>query len=350
MQSTWLETSLRFPQLAAALSNTRVQSTQCDSKSSASDLETCGHTVTRRLLPWLFLVFIFATPYARAAKHPVPLDPKADPKTCLQCHEDKAKGPHVHSAVATGCTSCHEIRVNKDTTRVKLITTTSTALCLTCHDNKKHVAGESIHPPAVRDCTKCHDPHQSPNENQLLTPTTGTTKSDNLCLTCHTQGTNTPKDGSRHPALDMGCQTCHLTHKTGDRSKRDFDKHLTKDAPALCLDCHDAKDATLTKAHQGQPFATADCLSCHDPHQSKSPKLMQAFQHMPFEGRQCDTCHSPAKDGKVVLTAADAKSICITCHADKAEQIERRKCNTPALPAIARLATILTLATRDADS
>src|SRR5271166_3946817 len=56
---------------------------------------------------------------ASAAKHPVPLDPKADTSTCIACHEDKTKGKSVHSAIAMGCTSCHEIRVNKDVTRVK---------------------------------------------------------------------------------------------------------------------------------------------------------------------------------------------------------------------------------------
>jgi len=284
----------------------------------------------RRSLPWLALLVVFSATCASAATHPVPLDPKADSSTCLQCHEEKSKGAHVHSAIAMGCTSCHEIRVNKDVTRVKLIATTTVGVCITCHADKKaaDIKG-AVHPPAVRDCIKCHDPHSSPNENQLLKPTTGDKKEDNLCLGCHTQGTNVPKDGSRHAALDMGCQTCHVTHKTGERGKREFDKHLTKDAPALCLDCHDAKDASLAKAHQGQPFATADCLGCHDPHQSKSPKLMQSFLHAPFEAKACDSCHLPAKDGKVVLTQKSAKEVCVTCHADKAEQIEKAKVQHP---------------------
>ncbi len=77
-----------------------------------------------------------------------------------------------------------------------------------------------------------------------------------------------PKGGSRHAALDMGCDTCHITHKTGERGKREFDFHLTKDAPTLCIDCHDPKDAAIAKAHQNQPIDKADCLTCHDPHQS----------------------------------------------------------------------------------
>jgi predicted CXXCH cytochrome family protein len=275
------------------------------------------------------LVVVILSTSLWAAKHPVPLDPKADPKTCLECHEDKSKGPHVHSAIQTGCTSCHEIRVNKDVTRVKLTTTTSQALCLTCHDDKKVHEGQTIHQPAIRDCVKCHDPHQSANEKQLLKTTSGSTKEENLCLSCHNIGVNVPKDGSRHPALDMGCQTCHVTHKNGERGKQEFDFHLTKSVPTLCLDCHDVKDESLQKAHQGQPFGTANCLQCHNPHQSAKPKLMQAFVHNPFENKMCDSCHAPAKDGKVVLTNTDTRAMCLTCHDDKAKQMETAKVQHP---------------------
>jgi len=208
--------------------------------------------------------------------------------------------------------------------------TTTQALCLSCHADKKaaDIKGK-IHPPAVRDCVKCHDPHTADNKNQLLKPVSGDTKDANLCLSCHNEGMNVPKGGSRHAALDMGCDTCHITHKTGEAGKREFDFHLTKDAPALCIDCHDPKDAALAKAHQNQPIDTADCLTCHNPHQSAQPKLMAKFTHAPFAGGQCDTCHAPAKGGKVVLTQADAKSLCITCHADKPEQIEKAKVQHP---------------------
>jgi predicted CXXCH cytochrome family protein len=242
----------------------------------------------RFLVGWAFLA---SASVMFAGVHPVPLDKNTDSAKCAECHEDKAKGKNVHSAIAMGCTSCHEVRVNKDVTRIKLITTTPQALCLTCHadHNAADIKGQ-VHPPAVRDCLKCHDPHQSDNKNQLLKPTSGD-KDQNLCLACHTQGTNTPDKGSRHAALDMGCETCHVTHKTGERGKPEFDYHLTKAAPQLCLDCHDPKDASLIKAHQGQPFATANCVQCHDPHQSAQPHLLQAFtlrhecmRHLPSAG------------------------------------------------------------------
>jgi predicted CXXCH cytochrome family protein len=264
-----------------------------------------------------------------AAKHPVPLDPKADTSTCIACHEDKTKGKSVHSAMAMGCTACHEIRVNKDVTRVKLITTTPLALCLTCHADKNaaDIKG-TVHPPAVRDCVKCHDPHSSDYKNQLLKPTSGDAK-DNLCLTCHQTGLNVPEKGSRHGALDMGCETCHITHKTGEVGKIEFDYHLAKAPPALCVGCHDVKGADLQKAHQNQPFETANCVSCHDPHQSAAPKLMAEFTHPPFADRQCEVCHAPAQNGKVVLTQTDAKALCVTCHDDKAKLIESAKVPHP---------------------
>jgi predicted CXXCH cytochrome family protein len=287
-----------------------------------------GRAFVRTLWTLIAVLALFAT-RASAAVHPVPLDKDTPPAKCLECHEDKTKGKSVHSAMAMGCTSCHEIRVNKDITRVKLITATPSALCINCHADKKaaDIKG-TVHPPAVRDCITCHDPHSSDNKNQLLKPASGGEK-ENLCLSCHKTGLNVPEKGSRHAALDMGCDTCHTTHKTGPEPTMENKFHLTKAAPALCLDCHDAKDADLQKAHQNQPFATANCLECHNPHQSAAPKLMARFQHPPFESRSCEMCHSPAKDGKVVLTQPDAKSLCVTCHDDKAKQIESAKIPHP---------------------
>ena len=266
---------------------------------------------------------------ASAVVHPVPLDKDVDSKKCLECHEDKTKAKSVHSAMATGCLSCHEVRVNKDVTHIKLITATPSALCFTCHADKKpaDIKG-TVHPPAVRDCLTCHDPHGSDNKNQLLKPTSGGEK-ENLCSGCHQTGLHVPEKGSRHAALDMGCETCHVTHKTGADATPENRFHLTKAAPALCVDCHDPKDEQLQKAHNNQPFATANCVECHDPHESASPKLMAKFQHVPFQGNGCDTCHAPAKDGKVVLTQADAKTLCLTCHDDKAKLIDAAKVQHP---------------------
>jgi predicted CXXCH cytochrome family protein len=294
-----------------------------------SDLPSGASRTPVRILPLLAFFTLLTVVPAFAVKHPVTLDPKTDSATCIGCHEDKAKGKSVHSAIAIGCTACHEVRTNRDITHIKLTTATPYKLCLSCHADKDatQIKGH-VHPPAVRDCLKCHDPHTSDNKDQLLKATSGDEK-ENLCLSCHRTGLDVPTNGSRHAALDMGCDTCHTIHKVGEPGKLEFDFHLTKSTPALCLDCHDAKDESLQKAHQNQPFATANCVSCHDPHQSRSPKLMQAFMHNPFENKMCDTCHQPAVDGKVVLTAKTPKELCVTCHGDKEKQIENAKVQHP---------------------
>ena len=276
------------------------------------------------------LAALLMTVSVSAQQHPS-LDANASAASCIGCHENKAKGKVVHKATEKGCLSCHEVRVIKDVTRIKLITATPLKLCLQCHSNQDaaKVKGH-IHGPAVRDCLTCHDPHTSNNPNELLKSTSGSTAAENLCLNCHKTGMNPlPKEGSRHAALDLGCDTCHVTHKTGEKSNPEFGYHLTKASPALCLDCHEATDAGLIKAHQGQPFGKSDCVSCHDPHESSRPKLMQAFLHPPFGEKLCEVCHESAKNGKVVLTQASVKEICVGCHAEQADKIEKSKFQHP---------------------
>ncbi len=269
----------------------------------------------------VLVLAIAVAPRSFAGKHPVPLEAKTDDAACVQCHEDKSKGKVVHPAVGMGCLTCHVVRINSpEDTRIGIKAGRTANLCFQCHADKKIEAPVRVHAPAVSDCLKCHDPHVSPNEKLLRKEQTGG-KTENLCLTCHSQGLNTTKEGSRHAALDMGCSSCHATHKTGERTKAEFRFHLIKEAPALCQDCHDVKEQKLAAAHQNQPFAGANCLTCHDPHDSKSPKLMRAFQHSPFEGKACDSCHQPAKDGKVVLVQSEAKAVCASCHEETAKKI-----------------------------
>ena len=283
----------------------------------------------RWILTFSLLIGLAAAPLS-AARHPVPLDKKTDAATCIKCHGDMAKGKFVHSAMAGGCLTCHKIRVSGKITRVNLITGTPRGLCLTCHPDKNasNIKGK-VHSPAVRGCLVCHDPHSSNYKYHLVKSPSGATEAENLCLTCHARRMHVPKGGSRHPALDMGCEICHVIHKSGDPAKPEFAYHLTRGPPALCLNCHDAKDASLAKAHRNQPFAKADCTQCHDPHTSAKPMLMQKFLHPPFAAMGCQMCHAPAKDGKVVLTTPDVRSLCVTCHPDKAKEIQTAKVQHP---------------------
>ena len=97
---------------------------------------------------FLLVCLMLACVPAMAKLHPVPLDNRTDDAKCLECHADKAKGAHVHSAVAMGCQSCHEIRTTKTDTRVKLKTITTVSLCLSCHTDKKASDIKGPHTPS----------------------------------------------------------------------------------------------------------------------------------------------------------------------------------------------------------
>jgi predicted CXXCH cytochrome family protein len=260
-----------------------------------------------------------------AAQHPTPLQADADTPKCLECHEEKSHAKSVHTAVSVGCLACHEVRVSNDITRIKLKTATVGALCLKCHENKKPVPGESpLHPPSANDCTQCHDPHGSPNKNHTLKPLSGG-KSENLCLKCHATGLNVGEKGSRHAALDTGCDSCHVIHKTGKPGALESEFHQLKDPLKRCMECHDVKNEAIVKAHYGQPLEGSNCLSCHDMHQSSRPNLVQGFAHSPFAGKSCDICHLAPKDGKVVLTKPDSNTLCLSCHEEVGKKIQTAK-------------------------
>ena len=112
-----------------------------------------------------------------AGKHPVPLDKDTDGAKCLECHENKTKEKSIHTAVTSGCLSCHEVRVARDVTRVKLTTATVhlPLPAVPCRQESRSRPEALLHPPAGQDCTKCHDPHDSPNKDHLLKSLSGGT-------------------------------------------------------------------------------------------------------------------------------------------------------------------------------
>jgi predicted CXXCH cytochrome family protein len=266
---------------------------------------------------------------APAAIHPVPLPRDATGDVCLQCHRNKTEGKHLHPAAAKGCLSCHLIRNSGETTRVNLKTAREATLCLGCHDGRQGSGNPGrAHSPTAQECTRCHDPHLSVNEHLLRKPASGEGP-ENLCLDCHQQIVQLPGKGSRHAALDSGCDTCHVTHKVGKGGEQEFDAHLTKAVPELCANCHDAKDAALIQAHQGQPVDGTRCTNCHDPHVSASPKLLQKQLHPVFGPRTCSTCHDAPKAGKVVLKQFDSRALCASCHPEAVRQMEAARVPHP---------------------
>lgn len=255
-----------------------------------------------------------------------------DVAACAQCHTRIASGPVVHAAVQAGCDSCHVVEKDEEETLVRLTAETN-ELCFICHEDKRpHATQTALHRP-VRSgkCVDCHDPHSSSNTHLLRRAMEGREATENLCLGCHKEIAEQVSKAIPHAAIDLGCATCHVTHKAEPTGDAEGVFHLTKREPALCLDCHEVKEAAVQAAHLNQPTTTARCTECHNPHGSERTKLLNNFVHLPFAEKQCDICHSAPGEGKVALVEGARRELCLTCHTDMQERLDKAKTQHTAL-------------------
>lgn len=236
---------------------------------------------------YLFTVLALFCLRLPAAEHPVPLEKNVDAAKCLECHDDKAKGKHVHSAIAMGCTTCHEVKVEKDTTTVNLISPKE-ELCFTCHEKS---AETTQHGPYARgNCVLCHDPHVSDFDKQLRAD------GNSLCLECHqsrswpdkfapfkTSYQLTEAEFNEIPKIDLD-PTLKIGHPMG--------RHKVADAP--------------DPLHEGMKIS---CLTCHESHAAAREKLVRITE---FKGKKmdvCDACHTANDEASMALAQKRADEL-----------------------------------------
>ena len=206
----------------------------------------------------------------RAGEHPVPLEKNADTKTCLECHEEKTKAAHVHTAIDAGCNVCHEIKVEKDVTNVELVSPKE-ELCFTCHEKSKEA---TLHGPYEKGgCVLCHDPHASENDKQLRAA------GNALCLECHQDRSITGKLALFKTSHELTEEEFQQIPKIG------LDPTLKFGHPTGMHRVADAPD-TL---HPGQKIT---CLTCHENHASARAKLVRTAEYQGKKVDVCDACHS----------------------------------------------------------
>jgi predicted CXXCH cytochrome family protein len=88
-----------------------------------------------------------------------------------------------------------------------------------------------------------------------------------------------------HPPAARDCLRCHKPHSSGEAAL------MTRSVQSLCAECHDYKTAGFGKSHIYIDGNVMDCSHCHSPHASKDPKFFKEVVHVPFAGRSCDDCH-----------------------------------------------------------
>jgi predicted CXXCH cytochrome family protein len=205
-------------------------------------------------------------------QHPVALPANVDPSKCLQCHNDKATGKYVHSAISMGCTVCHTVANVKGATYISL-SSPSNQLCLTCHT----LSTDSIqHPPYKEgDCIFCHSPHASDFPAHLYA------SPQDVCMACHVRGlmkvnrkahTLTLSWGTTIPFKEMDSwfylnldKTHKLNHPVEGHPVSGPNTALGKDAPPItCLTCHEPHHSIVSNLILPKyKNTTSLCESCH---------------------------------------------------------------------------------------
>jgi len=199
--------------------------------------------------------------------------------------------------------------------------------CLMCHEqlSKEKV----VHPALQMGCPTCHsaiDAKDVPHKKTNNIPRGLSSGQPDICFSCHDKGIFTKK--TVHAALSMGCTTCHNPHSSKNP------RLLISEPPDLCYNCHDRKKFEGKTIHP--PVAGGMCTSCHNPHSTNTPKLLVAEApdlcfnchdktpfskkniHPPVAGGMCLTCHVPHASRFTTLTPKAVSGICVTCHQDEA--------------------------------
>ena len=289
-------------------------------------------------LAWVLLLVLGLAPSvpARAADQGLALGNAAEPKSCLNCHDDAAVTSILHTAHAVkgdvrtgfadqGCQSCHGaseahmIKPAEGAPRAEPGIVFSgphaspvaerNKLCLGCHQDEMHVHWDgSAHEASNLACTSCHTSH--PAKDAVLVKATQAP----VCFSCHAEQRAANLRPSHHPVIEgiMACSDCHNPHGSDG-------PHLIKEATVndLCLSCHDEKRGPFLWEHAP---VVENCTICHTPHGSVQASLLT--QRVPYLCQDChdESLHNSQPFSGVNLPGATAASrqlalrACLNCH------------------------------------
>lgn len=221
----------------------------------------------KRVMFLLLLVVAWGLPGA-AAEHPVPLPKDVQDKNCLECHEDKTKGKAVHSAIAMGCSTCHNVKSDGTTTTVELVAPKN-ELCFTCHEKSKE---EVLHQPYEKgQCVTCHSPHSSDFPKQTRA------EGNALCLACHADRRVTGDKVELFASQEISAQEFEGIPKILPNDKAQIGHPF-------------ASHPVSGMADPTNPAQKISCMSCHEQHASSQQSLIRTAKNEK-NGDICNACH-----------------------------------------------------------
>lgn len=217
--------------------------------------------------------------WATEGKHPVSLPSNVDTSRCSECHSDIGKRKYVHSAMATGCTTCHHVRNQNGATQIVLVSPV-TQLCITCH---ALAADKVLHGPYKSgDCVVCHSPHASDYPDHTWV------SAQDTCLGCHAAA-RLKVNRKKHTATVPWGVTLTFDQMKG-LQYLGLNSTLTANHP---VDGHPVSGPNTAVGPGAPPIS---CLSCHKPHASNYANLLPKTPPDPAM-KLCKSC-----------------SLCADCH------------------------------------
>ncbi|SDM37200.1 doubled CXXCH domain-containing protein [Geoalkalibacter ferrihydriticus] len=245
---------------------------------------------------------------------------------CLLCHADpRGRHENAHSALAMGCTSCHDPHGGSN---AGMLAQPASRLCLSCHDNPADAFAAPHRPVKAGTCTLCHRPHSGYGEALLIAP------GGDLCLRCHS-GVTRDKQHLHTPVGQGECTACHGAHGGKEKGM------LPSRGAQFCAQCHSGQQGAPV---QHTPVREGDCTACHDVHGSAHAFSLPAagnelclYCHADMESLRdmdnlhpvlvqgCVECHDPHGDQAAAMLPAVGDDLCISCHGDIGRQVAEAK-------------------------
>lgn len=217
---------------------------------------------------------------------------------CESCHGpglEHVQNPDASQPLASllvgvdlgnGCGDCHngthhgfveQWALSRHGTVPAQVRATSSS-CLPCHEGRTALAskfGETDDyiekdgtDPLPITCAVCHDPHGSPNENNLRAPIAVASR-DHLCVTCHSRRGTPPSSHGPHAfqgLLVLGEDVGWIPPGFEYDTSRIISTHGTERNPKLCATCHVNQftvrdpDGGFVFAAKGHTFEAIPCV------------------------------------------------------------------------------------------
>jgi predicted CXXCH cytochrome family protein len=263
------------------------------------------------------------------------MDPVQRSEACSACHETNACGPNsdwrtsVHAHAGISCTDCHTIHSQRANDRSPAealkqrgsLGAEAADLCFRCHTDMvdlQRIAGPHQIGAKGFQCIDCHDPLGMVRE----------TSRQDLCLTCHQQGSPTMAwHSSMHSIAGVACTDCHNPHPrttsdpgcaTGSTAVSSFRapgverpsrKAMSVQQPEACYKCH-PKIFAMSGLPSHHPIQEGKmvCSDCHDAHGQAEKGLRE-----PTLNDVCYRCHGD-KQGPFTYDHPPATEDCSICH------------------------------------